>query len=119
MGMAKVIDFRQAAAARARQAGGRKSPHVGDPDAFRGEIGALQHQLDLLSVHLGLMLCRLDLISFSIQETTDFCGECRKAMEMADVDAMERARDDLKSKLKAREAFWQNSGDFRSDAPPA
>ncbi|UEM18938.1 hypothetical protein JL100_017770 [Skermanella mucosa] len=108
MGTAKIIDFQQAVAARAPHAAGRPAPHVEDMDAFRGEIGTLQHQLDLLSVHLGLMLWRFDLILFSIQETAGFCADCREAMEMTDIDAMERARDDLKAKLDERAAFWRN-----------
>ncbi|WP_158046171.1 hypothetical protein [Skermanella pratensis] len=108
MGTARIIDFQQAVAARARHAAGRPVPHAEDPDAFRGGTGTLQHQLDLLSVHLGLTLCRLDLISFSIQETAEFCADCREAMEMTDIGAMERARDDLRAKLEERAAFWRN-----------
>ncbi|UEM01623.1 hypothetical protein JL101_016610 [Skermanella rosea] len=119
MGTAKIIDFQRAVAARTRQGEERRAPHAGDLGLFQAEIGSLRHQVDLLSVHLGLMQCRLDLISFSIQETTDFCADCCEAMELTDIDAMERARDDLRDRLEERASFWRNPADFRFDAPPA
>ncbi|QQP91407.1 hypothetical protein IGS68_09460 [Skermanella sp. TT6] len=119
MGTARIIDFQRAAAARTGRSGERRSPRTDGLGVLQARIGSLRHQVDLLSVHLGLMQCRLELMSFSIQETTDFCADCHEAMAMTDIDAMERARDDLRDRLGERAALWRNPADFRFDAPPA